>query len=165
MKFPLMFTRVKPPAATFKTLGDDALLVDANSLPRRAATTDDNTLALRIVSINGWPLQRVVLYGLYTGVGMPIALPTTLYVFEENLGVWLEVPGSASSITPGTATAPGLPTFYDPMALIDFPHVQADLDAVAPGAATFLVIVSDPGGAPDGTYQFILGGELSSKPF
>lgn len=167
MKFPVTFRRVKPAAPPAKTLGGDALLVDANGTPRKPnLITDDNTMSSRIVSINGWPLSRLVLVGKYTGGGAPTALNANLFVFEDNLGIYVALPGSSTTVTPGTATTPPVPIFFDVFALIDLPNVQKDLQSNQPGAVDLLCIVQDQGGAaPNGTYDFIIGPELTTKPF
>jgi hypothetical protein len=166
MRFPVMFTRYLGTIPTGgKTLGTDALLTDSDGNPRRPQIgTDDNFLSTRIVSINGWPLSRVGLVAKYTGAGAAIAINVSLYVFEDNLGMYFPVSQSATTITPGTAAVPTAPVFFDAMSLIDLPHVLSDIQAVQPGTPEFLCIVA-AGASPNGRYDFILGPELTTKPF
>lgn len=166
MRFPTTFTRYKPASGSQKLLGGDVLPVDANGVPRRPSIAlDDNLVDVRATSINGWPAYRVVLAAGYVGAGPPIALPVAMYFYEENLGIWVLVPQSAGTVTPGTPTTPQLPVYFDCMALMDFPHVKTDLAAPTPGNIAQIVIVSDPGGAPNGTYNFAMAVDLTQKPF
>lgn len=165
MKFPATFTRWVSGAAGTIALGSDALLVDADSNPRPAARTDDNAFSSRIVSINGWPISRVAVAAKYTGEGVPVAANIAMYVFEDNLRIWLPLSQSAMTITPGTATAPTGFVFFDAVTLTDLPHVRGELGAAEPGSATYLCIVDNNGSPPDGRYDFIMGAELTTKPF
>lgn len=167
MRFPVKFTRYVGTVPTGGVaLGSDTLLVDSGSNPIKPTAKTDNSLSSRIVSNNGWPLERVVLAAKYTG-GMtpPGALNVTMYVFEDSLNMYIPLPQSATTITPGPNTAPGNPVFFDAMSLIDFPHVTSDFQANNPGTAAFLCIVANNGSPPNGTYEFALGAELTSKPF
>jgi len=124
-----------------------------------------------MISQNGWPLERVVVHAMYTGsTTVPAAMNLALYTYDDNLGYWLQLPASAATIvpsTPGSVTpAATQPVFFDALAVMDLLHVGSDLGGVMSGAAAFMLIVADPGaGAPNGTYQFIMGGDLASKAF
>jgi hypothetical protein len=168
MRFPATFTRYKTggPAGSI-VLGADGLLVDGAGNPRKPADTDDNVLSSRIVSINGWPLERIVVVGKFTPAAdgqVAAALPIAVYAFEDSLGMWFPITGSATAITPGTITTPLAPVFFDAMSLIDFPHAKADLGATQPGAADFLVVIGD-NTSGNGRYDFAIGAEMTSKPF
>lgn len=166
MKFPVKFTRYVGTAPSGgKALGSDVLLVDANGAPRKPGVNlDDNFLPSRIISMNGWPLERVALVAKYTGAGAPVALPVTMYVFEDQLEMYFPIAASAANITPGKATAPTAPLFFDAMTLIDFPNTMNDSQAVQPGTPSFLCIIGAGVSSPNGQYDFILGAELTSNP-
>ena len=165
MKFPQMFTRTVTGGGAGGTLGTDAVLAGI------AANTLDNAMSARIVSINGWPLSRIAVACAYRGVGdvSAVALNIAMYVYENNLAAWIQLAQSATTIAPGNATtSPPVPkgfVFFDTVSLIDMPKVNADLDASESGGCVFLCIVGKTGGPPDGEYRFIMGAELTVKPF
>jgi len=173
VRFPCTFTRyVGSVPSGGKALGSDTLPVDTNSNPQKVAPppggTYDNAMSSRIVSINGWPLSRIAFAGKYTGGGAPVVSPIAMYVFEDNLQCWLPLAcslGATPTYTCGTNAAPSAPIFFDAMSLIDLPHVQSDLNAVNPGNALFLAIVGGGTSPPNGTYQFVIGPELTASPF
>jgi hypothetical protein len=171
MKFSCSFTRYVGTAPSGgKTLGSDVLPTDSNSNPIKVSPQGgyDNALSSRIVSINGWPLSRIAFAGKYTGAGPAVAGPVALYVFEDNLQCWIPLAcsaGTSPTYTCGTNAAPSAPIFFDAMSLIDLPHVQSDLGAVNPGTAMFLAIVGGGTSPPNGTYQFIVGAEMTANPF
>lgn len=170
MRFPKHFTRLKGAGLT-PLLGSDTFPTNTDGTFRRPSTNDDNVYFTKAVSTNGWPLTRVVVHGTYTGsTTVPAALVISVYVFEDRLNFWIKLPQSAASLVPSTpaATVPAAttPVYFDAVSLIDLPHRLADDDSPSSGAAAFLVLVADPGaGAPDGTYTFVVGGELSAKAF
>ena len=173
MRFPATFYRSKP-VGTYKVLGGDSLpalnVKPAQSLISTAGTAGyDNILSTRMLSQNGWPLNKIVVHALYTGsTTVPAAMNLALYTYDDNLGYWLQLPQSATNIVPSTpgSTVPAAtaPVIFDAISLTDFAHVSADLGSSQPGTAMYMLIVADPGaGAPNGTYQFIMGGDLASK--
>lgn len=174
MRFPVTFSRSKP-VNPYKVLGGDTLpaqfVKPTPGASQTGSTGYDNIFTSRMISQNGWPLERIVVHALYTGsTTIPAAMNLSLYVYDDNIGYWIALPGSATSIVPSTpgsvAPAATQPVFFNALALIDLVHNSADLGAVQSGAATFMLIVADPGaGAPNGTYQFIVGGDLATKAF
>ncbi len=162
MKFPTLFTRYKTTPST--TIGNDGVLVDAASNPRKANASDDNVLSSTKVSINGWPVSRIVFAAKYTGAGNATKLPVKMYVFEDGLGIWLPLPGSDTGVTPGTAAAPLPPIFFDVFALNDLPSLSSGLQGAESGNCTFLAVVSD-NATGDGRYDFAMAAELTTKPF
>lgn len=181
MRFPCTFTRyVGTLPAGGKAVGSDGLIVDGGGNPIKGSSNAygsgqyDNILPSRIVSINGWPIQRVAFVGKYAGVGSPVAMPVAVYVYEDSLACWFPLScsaGASPTYTPGTNAAPSAPIFFDCLALIDFPHAggvtgdPGDLQSTAPGNAVYLAIVGTGTSPPNGTYQFALAAEMSSKPF
>ncbi len=169
MKFPIKFTRIKPSTTGFITLGSDALPVDSDGNPRPGnMLTDDNYISSRPSNINGWPLMRLAVACKYTGAGSPGStnLPATVFFFESNLQCWVALASSNSHIIESsisTTTGPAL-QFYDVVPLIDLPHVTANLDSIDSGTVGQLLLVSD-NSAPNGQYDFIMGYDITSKPF
>lgn len=164
MRFPVKFSRyitAVPPGG--KVLGSDALLVDGAGNPRKPTVNDDNVLTSRISSINGWPLSRICVYAIARQAA-PVVCNIACYAYEDQMGCWLPLTGSATTITPGLVTAPTAPVFFDNLSLIDNPKMTAQLENPEPGANSFLLIVS-AGANPSGQYDFIMGPELTSKPF
>lgn len=170
MKFPCTFTRwVGAAPSGSKVLGSDILPVDAASNPTKAQASSDNLLSSRVVSINGWPLQRIAFVGRYIGGGTPVAGSVQVFTFEDNLGIWLPLQcsaGASPTYTCGAtvATQAG-PIFFDAMTLIDLPHAAADLNSVNPGTAQFVAIVGAGTSPPNGQYIFAMGPELTQKSF
>lgn len=155
MKFPVVFTRWK--GAGGKALGGDRPLAIGRNLAL------DNTIAARSVSINGWPLSRIVLAGNCPGGAVSTALPVACYVFEDTLGIWIPLPQSASTLTVGTTTAPSAPVFFDAMSMQDA-NDTAQGGAAGPGNGLFMVVVDD-NATGVGRYDFALAAELTTKPF
>jgi hypothetical protein len=171
MRFPATYTRYVGSLSPGQVaLGSDVLLVDTNGSPRKPQVgVDTNFLSSRTLSMNGTPLDRVALACKYTGAGVAISLPVQMYVFEDNLQVYLPLNSQAGtvggSVMPGTTTAPALPLFFDALTLIDQPATSSMLQYPQPGGSTFLCIVTAAGGTPNGRYDFVLGAELTSRPF
>jgi hypothetical protein len=167
MKFPCSFSRFVGGGG--KALGSDALPVDAASNPAKAQANSDILLSSRVISINGWPLQRIAFVGRYIGAGAPVAGSVQVYTFEDNLGLWIPLAcsaGASPTYTCGNNVANQAgPIFFDAMTLIDFPHVSSDLGAVNPGTAQFIVIVGAGTSPPNGQYIFAMGPELTQKSF
>lgn len=169
MRFPTTWTRYKGtvPAGGI-VLGTDAFPTNSDNTYRKPNAKDDNTLASRIVSINGWPLSRIAVACIQSAASGAVALPISAYVWEDTLGFWIQLAGSTTTITPGISTTgsgvAAVPVFFDVMSLIDFPHVGKDLNAVNPGSVDILFLVGD-NSAPSGSYIFVAGGELTTKPF
>lgn len=151
MRFPVHFTRFKGAAGT--ALGSDTLPSG------RALVKADNLLASTKVSINGWPISRLVFAAKYTGGGAAAKLPVSMFVFEDELNMWLPLPGSDTGITPGTTAAPLPPIFFDVMALNDLPITGGES-----GSCSFLAVVSD-NASGNGQYDFAMATELTTKPF
>jgi hypothetical protein len=165
MKFPTTFTRyIGTIPAGGKQLGLDSLLVDGNGNPLKFVSGTDNYLASRMVSINGWPVNRICFAGKTNAVAA-VAGTVTVYTYEDNLGCWLPLPSSAGTTSPaytcGTNAAPSGFLYFDAMSLVDLPHVQSDLSAVQPGTGAYLCIVTAGSSPPNGTYQFVLGAEMT----
>lgn len=156
MRFPTVFTRVKPAAPPAKTLGGDVLPVDGSTPRAPNPTLDDNVLFSRFVSVNGWPAYRVAVTYQYVGAGSAIALPAVMAFYESTTNAWYQI-GASQNMQPGQVT------FFDCVSLLDTPHVgTSDLVGVGAGSIGQVLIVSDPGSAPNGTYKFALAPDLTS---
>jgi hypothetical protein len=166
MRFPVTFTRyIGTIPSGGKQLGNDVLLVDGNGNPIKNLAGTDNFLASRMISMNGWPVNRIAFAGKYTGAGPAVPGSVQIYTFEDNLGCWLPLPcssGANPTYTCGTNAAPSAPIYFDAISLVDLPHVQADLAQSSGGTGQYLIIVGAGTSPPNGTYQFIVGAELTN---
>lgn len=170
MKFPTKFSRYKgtAPAGSI-ALGADVFPVDVNSAPRKPAATDDNVLFARAYSKNGFPTKRVVLAGAYfaTSAHSPPALNVSGYIWDDNLGFWIKLAASATSITPGDTTSSpvvgGSPVYFEVPALTDSAPTQAALNGgTDPGSLAVLFLISD-NTASNGRYDFVAAPVLNEK--
>jgi hypothetical protein len=132
-----------------------SIVLGTDTVLTRAPTgNDDNIMFSNVKNIDGWPVHRVAVgYVAPTGTA---ALPATGYIWEAQLGAWLQV-GPAGTLTPGQVT------FFDTVALIDSSVNQSGLDQGSPsrGNLAFMLIVGATG-APNGVHKFAIGADLST---
>jgi hypothetical protein len=169
MKFPLLFTRYKGAApAGGKNFGAEGFpFTDAaTSQPRQPnPKTDDQVLYARMTSTNGWPASRIILASRYTGGGALTAVNVTANFFENSMGIWVALGATSATVTPGSATVPGVPVYFDVPSLLEIPNIQANLDQNSTGSIAIAIIVGDPGALPAGRYDFAAAADLTTKPF
>lgn len=164
MRFPKKFTRTK---------GSGTVLLGSDSLPSNKGGFGslDNLYQPKSIGRTGAVLERIVVHSLYTGSStVPVGLPIAAFVFDDQLGFWIACPGSATTLVPSTSAssppAATAPVYFDALTLIDRPDTLDNLSVPDSGAGAYLIIVGDPGsGAPNGTYDFVIGGEISRKSF
>lgn len=149
MRFPAKFSRFKGGGGT-PALGSDTVPT--------GNVNQDNILYSKFTSINGWPASRVAV--VYKAPSGSLALNADMYFFEENIGMWFKITASPVALTPGRVT------FFDVVALMDLPNTLKGNDDPAPssGSIAQMLIVSDPGAAPNGEHIFAMGPDLTTTP-
>lgn len=150
MRFPKSFSRFKGtvPAGAIALGGDGAA-------PTAPPGSYDNVMVSRFSNTNGWPCHRVaVVYKAPSGV---LALSATMWFWEDNLQAWFQI-GDPQNLTPGKVA------FFDVVALLDVPHVAADMNSVTAGSIAQALVVADSGGAPNGEHKFAVGPDLTTSP-
>ncbi|GAC1475526.1 MAG: hypothetical protein PVSMB8_00040 [Vulcanimicrobiaceae bacterium] len=161
MRFPTMFRRWKGAGNPGLTvLGADVVPVDASSvqIPPNEQKLD-NVMSSRFVSINGWPTHRIALVYKYIGGGGAIALPTTMWFWEEQTRRWYQI-GASQNVTVDRVF------FFDVVALLDRSKAGPDASSLESleGSISQLVLATDPGAAPDGEHQFAVAPDLTTTP-
>jgi len=158
MKFSRTFDRWKGPGQPTSV----PVLLGADTVPaagggnRPNATTQKNLVTSRFVSINGWPCYRIAV--LYLPPAGAIALNGDMHMYEDTLDAWFRVNG-----TPGVANIlANAVSFFDCVALLDLPHTGSDLGENLLGTLAQLLVVADPGAAPNGLHRFAMAADLTT---
>lgn len=156
MRFPFHFTRVKPAATGKVTLGSETTPPTTPPL-----SSMDNLFAGKFTSPSGFPVQRLAIGYKYTGAGPAIDLPVQVWIWDDSTTAWYLL--SSGTLTHPSASGQGTVTKVASLAGSDMPAVGAGLgSAQGVGSLTVFVFVSDPGAAPNGTYDFVVAPDLAS---
>jgi hypothetical protein len=150
MRFPLTFRRVKPAVPGFITLGAD---VDPNGAGLKPGPNVDNVLYSRFSNSAGWPAHRLAVAYKYDGVGVPVAMPATIHLYDAATERWYSLE-AAKPLVNNTVV------FFDVIALLDGPQTAGQLNAPSQGSIEAFLLVPDPG-APAGDHYFSVGADLS----
>lgn len=157
MKFPCVFKRWKGAGNTgsLALLGSDAVPV-ASATANARPSGQDNIVNSRFTSINGWPCYRIAV--LYKPPSGTLALHGNMHMYEDNMDTWFRVNGVAgvSNILAGAVT------FFDCVALLDKPHSGVSLGEDLLGSISQMLVVTDPGAAPDGLHTFAMAADLTT---
>lgn len=155
MRFPTSFSRWKGAVpAGGVALGGDSVPNGAQGADGTPpAPSQSNVLFARFANSAGWPIHRIALAYNYRGAGAAIDLPASVYLWDENARRWFLV--SAVTLKEGQIV------FSDSVALIDAPMQAANQTTPSAGSLSALVIVTDPGAAPNGEHRILLGCDLS----
>ncbi len=148
MKFPAMFTRLKPATTGQITLGDDAVPA-AGTGP----TTQNNVLSYQFNNINGWPVHRIAV--LYSGPSAAIALKSNLYFYDEATKDWHRINATVDQLL-----TPNVVAWFDVVALAERAPTLSNAGEVQ-GNLTVMLNVQT-GSTPDGTYKFAMGADLTT---
>ena len=148
MRFPVHFTR---------TVTGGGALLPAQSAPTAAPNTATmpNLLTALQATKNGWPVQRIAVTYKYTGGGGAVNLSADLYMYEDTTQAWYKM-NSAGVIT----LKPGCVTYVDAITLCESAQTNNDVfgnGSSTPGGLECVVVVIDPGGLANGTYDFCIG--------
>ena len=150
MKFPRTFTRY------VGTLPADGIAIGSDTTPTGPLTSQpDNVLFSRFSNINGWPVHRIAV--VYSGpAGAPSVVARGL-MYEDSTGAWYQI-GADVTMQPGRVS------FFDIVALLEMPNVQANLDQATSGSVSFFLQVDAPvGGSSNGAYMFAMGPDLTTQ--
>ena len=152
MKFPVKFSRFKGAAPA----GSIALGSDAAPTTQLPAATMDNLLSCRFNNINGWPIHRVAV--VYRPPSGALALTAQMWFWESNIGRWFAV-GDAKALAANAVT------FFDVIGLGDMPATDTSGNTNTMGSIAQVLVVTDPGAAPDGEHIIALAPDLTTAPF
>lgn len=145
MRFPLVFSRFKAGGPGDPVLGGDTIPTGMVS-----SKTHSNVLFSRFSNAHGRPAERIAL--LYKAPSGSLALNYSAYIFEDTIGAWFRV-------ATGTVT-PDVVTFFNTVGLIEPPPGNPEI--ASPGSLQLLIIISDPGAAPNGEHKFAVGACLNT---
>jgi hypothetical protein len=149
MQFPCVFYRT----ASF----DDAVPTGAPS------SQQDNMLSCRSRDSSGMPLQRIAIIGNGPSGG-PSTLTASLYVYEQGTGHWVQL-GNSLPLQMGVAGVGAKMVYFDAFSTGENPGgTLADVANPVPGAATFLLVVTNPGGLAAGNYVFAMAPTYTATP-
>jgi hypothetical protein len=158
MKFPVQFQRFKPATGSEVLLGSDSAPPN-DEVPQNT----DNMLAVRGISINGWPPHRIAVVCRYKGAGPVANITMDVFFWESGTGAWYPMEAAAKTVVPN-----GIPTFFDIIVPTDFPNVKAGNPDAAPGTGNPIIalVPHDTGGvAANGEYDFAACVDLTTSPF
>lgn len=142
MRFPRKFLRyVGAEIEGASPLGSDSVPTGSPSNPT------DNQVELRLSNVNGYPVQRVVV-GLVAPA--PCSAIAHMYVGEDTSETWFES-DLAKVLYSGTFA------YFDAPVLADNSNVH-HRDT---GSLEVCLVVEKPDDAPDGSYTFVIGGDVS----
>ena len=154
MFFPAVFKRYKgTPVVGATALGSDGGA--SLTTPLSQLTVRDNLLPTKFVNVHGWPIHRVAV--VYLAPSGSLALNADMYFWEESIGGWFRI-----NQTSPLALPPGIVTFFDTIALLDGSIAQANLQSGGAGSIAQMLVVTDPGAAPNGLHSFAMGPDLTT---
>lgn len=166
MRFPVKFTRWKGTApAGGVVFGADALPVDVNGVQSIANINQDNVLNASMKNIDGWPPKRIAVACRYIGANDPSALALTgiMYFFDSNLGLWVAMQSAGVSIQPGkgdTLAHQPIVAFFDVVNISNQPSNSSNQQSAGSGSIAVCLIVTDPGAAVAGEYDFVMAASI-----
>lgn len=119
----------------------------------------DNVFSHRFLDANGWPAHRIAVAMNYKGVGTPVALPGTIYVYDGLTNRWYQL-GPTTSLTDGKIV------FFDTLGVTQRSKAGdvASLSDMNTSGESVLLIVTDtnPAAAPNGEYEFAFAADLTT---
>ena len=147
MQFPKTFKRYIG-AGLAPLLGSDVDPTTLSAPAQKAYMGNANVLTSRMTNINGFPAQRILVGVNYEGAGAPAPIPLSVFLWDDTTERWYKI---------FHAVAPTIPVnhvlFVDTCSLLDF---------MTTSAMEVALVASAPAGAPDGTYTFVAGCDVSS---
>ena len=147
-------------------LGSDKIPTSKDDLPRR-----DNLHESRLVNVNGFPSQRIVVG--YRGPENAPSLIVDMLLFDETSTSWFKVPpcDGKGHLIPGTLS------YFDPPCLLDHSRAKKNPEDESHQAGSLEVILIVRAETPDGTrpgnveigptfktgiYTFVIGTDVSN---
>ncbi len=152
MRFSTTFSRWIGAGGT--ALGSDTVPNGSAGTAGTAPHGQDNLLVARFTNQDGAPAKRVAVAYNYVGVGVTVALPATLYLWDGTTERWYTA--STSTLTDGTIT------YFDAVSIVDSPILQTSLGTPTAGSLEAILIVTDPGTAPTGQHVFSMSADLAA---
>jgi hypothetical protein len=155
MRFPHSFKRYvgKAPEGG-KELGTDK----APTSETARVPTPDNVFESRVANIHGYPVQRLAVG--YSGPKGAPELVVAVFVYDDTSERWYQS-GIAQQIAEGTLS------YFDVPLLLDNARTGGGEGLKSQGALEAMIVVEPNGGshklkAPEGTYIFIAGADVSN---
>jgi hypothetical protein len=143
MRFPLYFKRSKG-AGSNPAMGSDTAPTFGTSKVD-GAPNGDNIMSHKLSR----PFNRVAIGYQYEGVGSPVTLPVTIYVWDDASEQWYQA--ATGTLTNGDITYLRCAVLADPVQTY-----QATQLGVPSHGCDVLVVVAE-NTEPDGTYHFVVG--------
>ena len=165
MRFPTRFNRYVKSKPNEQPPVDPLtgnLMVVLGSDPSPTSKTDKNSDCFhssRIVNLNGFPAQRlVVCCSSNAAVKRQSFFDIEVWLYEDSLETWFYFPGLSELRSETVA-------YCDVPALLDHGRSRSDDDTHNPGTLDLYVrvaLVEPKGSVTDGIYTFLLGTDVSS---
>ena len=151
MRFPSAFKRVKPAATGEITLGADVAPNAALGAPSPPpGPTITNALFCKSIGTSAQPCARLAVAYNYQGAGVALALPADVWFWDGTTQRYYRIQ-TGKTLTVDTITHFEVPALAPP----------GDIDKATSGNIDAILVVSDPGAAPNGTYVFGWGPDLA----
>ena len=147
MRFSYKFDRAVAAGGT-TTLGTDAVPTDSTYL------ANDNVFKTKLSASE--PSQRICLAAKYTGAGVPVPMTATAYIYDGVSGSWFTVDSYKSTLKCGDISFFGIPQIISPTQVSGGDEYVSTIDSVE-----WALVVDLPAGCPDGTFEFLLGLDIS----
>ena len=147
MRFSYKFDRTVA-AGGVTTLGTDAVPSDATYL------TNDNVFRTKLSASE--PSQRIVLAAKYTGVGVPVDMTAKAYIYDGVSQGWFTVDSYKSTLKCGDICFFGIPQIISPTQVAGGDEYVSTIDSIE-----WALVVDLPAGCPDGSFEFLLGLDIS----
>ncbi|MCW5832342.1 MAG: hypothetical protein KIS78_07890 [Labilithrix sp.] len=145
MRFPVMFVRRKGGSGSTPLLGVDAKPIASTP---KGTGPGDNVLSHKLAR----PMNRVAVGYRYEGAGSAVALPVSIWCWDDASEKWFEA--DAGTLQDGALTYLKCPALADP------PPTSANLGQPQHGVDVLVIVEDD--GAPDGTYRFVAGPDTAN---
>jgi len=150
MNFQVFKRRVGASPATISVLGtatDPIPLVTTKAAPGK-----DNVLQAKVGGV-GNAIHRVACGYWYEGAGVAVDCAAALWIYDRGSEKWYQA--ASGTLRSGELTFFRVPYLADP------PQTNANLTKPTSGGGEYMLVVASPGGAPDGTYHFVMGADTS----
>jgi hypothetical protein len=155
MRFPVTFTRRKVVAGPSPLVGSDA--APTTTAPSAKA---DNILFCGLRDCNGWPVQRIAICWSSPDAVTPTPFNVDAYFWETATGHWYKINDAALSVKPNQLF------FFDTVTISAPTATNSTINQAGspsqPGGMEIFIVVSDPGAQVNGTYNFAVGGDLTT---
>lgn len=151
MRFHHKFVRVKN-VASVTTFGTDSAPTSRSDMSK------DNVFSGRLVNINGFPTQRLVVA--FKGPTNAINVTADAYIYDDLTEGWFKLNDGAVTLKPGVLAYFDPPALQEP--LLTKKTLESEGYAGNSGSQEILLVVTPGGADPDGTYTFVMSTDVSN---